>query len=161
MTNFFDLTQDLPVRSLVAGEILVTEDQPVGHLYVVLDGAFSITRGGAPVATVTDSGAIFGEVSALLGTAAGATVTANTDAQVRVIEDPAAFLDRHPDAMGALARLLADRLNRLVAVLGDITAQYADADGSLGLLGDVLGTLTFSSGRQIEAGSDRDPDPLY
>jgi CRP-like cAMP-binding protein len=161
MSNFFDLSQDLPVRSLVAGEVLVIEDQPVGHLYVVVDGRFSVTRGGVSIATVTDPGAIFGEVSALLGTDGGATVTAETDAQVQVIDDPAAFLDTHPEAMGALARLLADRLNRLVAVLSDITTQYADADGNLGLLGDVLGTLTFSSGREIEPGSERDPNPLY
>lgn len=161
MATFVDLTRDFPIRSLTAGEVLVTEDQPVGQLYVVVDGAFSVTRSGAPIATVADPGAIFGEVSALLATAAGATVTADTDATVRVIDDPAGFLATHPDAMGALARLLAERLNRLVAVLSDITAQYGDADGSLGLLGDVLGTLTFSSGRQIEAGSERDPDPLY
>lgn len=146
---------------LAPGEVVIDEGSQVGRLFVVVDGSLAVTRGGVTIATVDEPGAVIGEVSHLLDTVAGATVTAATAATVHVIDDPAAFLAEHPAALREIARLMAHRLNRLVAVLADVTAQYGDQDGTLGLLGDVLGTLTFSSGPEVEPGSDRDPDPIY
>jgi hypothetical protein len=57
-----------------------------------------------------------------------------------------------------LARQLAGRVHRLLAYLGDVRSQYADADGHLTLIDSVLGRLASRPHVEIEPGSDRSPD---
>ena len=139
----------------------MAEGEPVGLLYVVASGAYSVTRQGEVVATIVDPGAVIGEVSALLDTVAGATVTATTDGELLVVDEPMAFLTANPPALEAIARLLAARLNGLVAYLADLKTQYGGADGNLGLVDEVVAQLTFGEASPVEPGSERDPDPLY
>lgn len=145
----------------MAGATIATEGDPTGPLQVLIEGSFSVTRAGVPAASITEPGAMIGEISMLLGTEAGATVTANQDSRIYVIEQPKAFIEANPAAMDEIARVLALRLSRLTAVLADVITQYGDSAGNLGLLGDVLGALSVSGGDAVEPGSKRDPDPAY
>lgn len=139
----------------------MTEGERSGVMYVVAEGSFEVTRQGSVVATITDPGAVLGEISVLLDTDHGATVTATSPAVVHVIDDPLAFMAA--DAEGALeiARILARRLNRLTGYLTDVKAQYAEAGGHLELIDSVLAELAFGEQAPVEPGSERDPDPYY
>ncbi|MCP4226126.1 MAG: cyclic nucleotide-binding domain-containing protein [Actinomycetia bacterium] len=156
-----ELCESLPVRSVTTDEVVVVEDEPTGQMFVVVSGHFAVTRQGEPVAMITEPGAVIGEVSALLDSPAGATVTATSDGELHVIDDPAAFLATNTDGVHEIARLLAARLNRLVGYLADLKAQYGATQGHLGLVDEVLSKLTFSPELSVEPGSERDPDPQY
>lgn len=151
----------LPVRDVAAGEVLVTEGGRSSTLFVAVDGAFEVSRDGSVIATITEPGTPIGEMSILLDTDHGATVTATVASKVHVVEDAAAFLLADREILLEISRVLARRLNRLVGYLADVKAQYGDADGHLGLVDVVLSKLSFGEQGGVESGSERDPDPYY
>ena len=57
----------LPVERFAAGSVLIAEGPAVGHLYVLISGAVEVLRGETQISTTTEPGAIYGEMSALLG----------------------------------------------------------------------------------------------
>ena len=71
-----DLCADLPVMTFAPGEVLMAEGETSGRLYVLLDGAVEITKGGFQINLVSDRGAILGEMSVLLDLPHTATVRA-------------------------------------------------------------------------------------
>ena len=160
MSILLDLCSDQPVRRVVAGEVLVAEGDRTGALFVVRRGAFDVTRQGSSIARITEPGSVIGEISVLLETAHGATVTATADGEVHVVSDADAFLSTGA-APVEVARILAGRLNRLVAYLADVRAQYGDAGGHLELLDEILSELSFGVPPDVEPGSEREPDPYY
>lgn len=149
------------MRELAAGEDLVTEGRRTGRMYVVAEGSFDVTNGGSLIATITEPGTPIAEMSILLDTDHGATVTAATPAKVHVVDDAAEFLLTDREVLLEISRVLARRLNRLVGYLADVKAQYGDAEGHLGLVDEVLSQLTFGEQGTVEPGSERDPDPYY
>lgn len=159
--RLLELCEGLPVRELSDGEVLVGEGGRSEALYVVAAGTFDVTRQGERVAAITEPGAVIGEISMLLDTPHGATVTASAPANVYVIERPEDFIVTHPGALVEITKTLAQRLDRLVGYLADVKAQYAGAGGNLSMLDDVLSELTFGEQPVAEPGSARDPDPSY
>ena len=79
-------------RQFAAGTTIVTEGGTTGHLYVLMQGKLEVLKGEMVVATVTEPGAVLGEMSVLLGQPHTATVRACSDAIVTEFEDAAAFL---------------------------------------------------------------------
>ncbi len=155
------LTHGLPRRSLAADEVLLVDGQPVPALYVLIEGALRIEKGGMTVATVTEPGACVGEMSLLLGISATADVAANAPSVLAVIDDADAMLEAEPRLSLALARLLAERLHVMTTYLADIKYQYSDHEGGLGMVDIVLGSLMRSSSSRRVLGSERDPEPEY
>ena len=74
----------LPEKTFSAEDVLLAEKAPRGPLYILTEGTVSVTKNKADVARISDPGAVFGEMSALLDTPVSATVTAVTDVRVRV-----------------------------------------------------------------------------
>ena len=62
--------------SLPADALLIREGETTGRLYVLLSGRLDVLKGETVVATVTQPGAILGEMSVLLGQPHTATVRA-------------------------------------------------------------------------------------
>jgi CRP-like cAMP-binding protein len=149
----------MPVRQVQAGEVLYGqgEGSPV-EVAVLVDGALRIELDGVTIADLTAPGSFVGEIGALLGTARTASVVALDDSTVRVIGNPDAFFATHPEVALELARQLAGRLQRLLAYLSDIRAQFADSDGHFSMIDSVLGRLATHRPIDIEPGSDRSPD---
>lgn len=141
------------------GSILLSEGQRTGRIYVLAKGTMEVLRGNTRVALVNDRGAMFGEMSVLLDTAHTATVRAVSPAAVFVFEDGAAFLRSDPEMAFILARLLAQRLSAATGYLADLKRQYAGADNHLGMVSDVLASLTNQPRIEFTPGSDRQPDP--
>jgi CRP/FNR family transcriptional regulator, cyclic AMP receptor protein len=152
-------TAGMPERRLAAGETLFAQDaEGPTAVAVLVEGSLRVDLDDLHLADITIPGAFVGEMGALLGTARTATVTARAPTTVRVIGDPDAFFATHPEVGIELARQLAARLQRLLAYLGDLRVQYADADGHLTVIDSVLGRLASRPAVEIEPGSDRSPD---
>lgn len=153
------VTAGMPDRQLAAGEVLFGQGEgDASSVAILVEGSLRVDLDGAHLSDVTVPGAFVGEIAALLGTTRTADVTATSDSTVRIIGDPDGFFATHPEIGLELARQLAGRLHRLLAYLGDVRAQYADAEGHLTMIDSVLGRLASRPPVDIDPGSDRSPD---
>jgi sulfate permease, SulP family len=157
-SDILTLTADMPVRRLLPGDVLFDRGEGGTSIAVLIDGELHVELDGARLSEITTPGAIVGEIAALLGTARTATVVARTDSTVRVVGEPDVLFADHPEIALEMARQLAGRLQRLLAYLGDLREQYAEADGHLSVFDAVLGRLASRPPVEIEPGSDRSPD---
>ncbi len=132
MDELLALVHDGPRRTLEPGDVLLVDGEPVGALYVLLEGALRVEKGGAAIAMVAERGACVGEMSLLLGIPATADVVASERSVLAVIEDAPARLDDEGSLTLTLARLLATRLQVMTTYLADLKHQYADHEGGLG-----------------------------
>ena len=147
-----DWSADLPEVRHPAGAVLIREGEVHGKLFVLLDGALEISRAGTLITVVDAPGAIFGEMSALLGSAATATVRAVRDTRLRRSDDPQGFLDGHPLVARAVATTLARRLDTINGYLVDLRRQYGDQH-NLGMVDVVLESLRHHQVAPCEPGS--------
>jgi len=148
-------------RTVEAGASLIVDGEPSHPLYVLLEGALRIEKGGALIAVVSEAGTCVGEMSLLLGSSATADVVASERSVVAVIENAAEMLEGESGLPVVLARLLASRLHVMTGYLADIKLQYGDHEGGLGMVDVVLDSLMRSSGTRSQLGSVRDPEPEY
>lgn len=151
--------QDLPELAAPAGTVLLTQGEDARRALVLVSGRVRVEAAGTVLARVDDPGAVVGEMAGLLGTPRSATVTAETDVVYRVVDDVEAFCLERPEAALAIARILAHRLHLLDAYLADVRRQYADRGDHLGMLDTVLAALATATPAEVDAGSDREPEP--
>ncbi len=154
-----DFCADLPERSFAPGEALLEDGTTSGALYILIEGEVEILKGDFQIRTVSDPGAIFGEVSALLGIPHMATVRAVTACRVYAVDEAPEFLRSHREITYGVAELLAQRLHSITTYLVDLKRQYEDQEDHLGMVDEVLETLTHQQAEPVDVGSDREPDP--
>ena len=159
MNSILSVCEGLPEASFEAGNVLLAEGGRTGILYVLIDGDVEILKGDFQVDTVSEGGAIFGEVSALLDIPHMATVRALTPLRAYRVEGAADFLNSHPTIALEVARLLAQRLNGVTNYLMDLKHQFEDQENHLGMVDEVLETLVHQQRSSFIPGSERDPDP--
>jgi CRP-like cAMP-binding protein len=128
-------------------------------IYVLVDGSVEIVKADVQINTVADPGAIFGEVSVLLGLPHMATVKTLAPSVFHVTSDPSEFLRANPDIALAVAALLAKRLHIVTTYLVDLKRQFETDAGHLALVDEVLESLVHHQEPETEPGSDRHPDP--
>jgi hypothetical protein len=109
------LAEQAQVRVYGRGECLVREGEPGGSLFVIRDGRVKLTIAQVDgrqteLATMT-SGQFFGERSLLTGTQRSATVTAETDVVVVIVDKPvlAPILQANTKLVTSLAAVLEQR----------------------------------------------------
>lgn len=158
MSSLADFCQDLPVSSFAPGVVLLGEGQATGRLFVLIEGEVEIVKDGYQINTASDHGAVFGEMSALLGLPHMATVRALTPCRAHVIEGGAAFLNSNKEFAYGLAQLLAHRLHGVSTYLVDLKRQFEDRSDHLGMVDDILETLVHQQRTDFTPGSDREPD---
>ena len=158
MASIADHCRALPVVVFAAGEELLREGGRTGRFYVLIEGAVEVVKTGVLINVFSDEGAVFGEMSVLLGSAHMATVRALRETSAYVVEDGAAFLEQHPEVAAALARLLAQRLHGVTTYLVDLKQQFADQSSHLGMVDEILEALVHDQGRAFTPGSDREPE---
>jgi len=146
-------------RSVLAGTEVLHEGRRTGHLYVLIDGRLEVVKGDAVVATITEPGAVLGEMSVLLDSPHTATVRAAADSTIYEIDDAAAFLRKQPAVAILIARTLAQRLNVANTYLADLKRQYAGHGTHLAMVGEVLQSMINLPPQQVSPGSDRQSDP--
>jgi CRP/FNR family cyclic AMP-dependent transcriptional regulator len=93
------------------GTMLAREGQPGNQFFVVLEGKAAVRRRGRRIATLGE-GDFFGEMSILDGAPRSATVAAETDGVVLVMQrrEFGALLDRVPGLLRKIAVGLSQRL---------------------------------------------------
>ncbi|HEY5134805.1 MAG TPA: cyclic nucleotide-binding domain-containing protein [Candidatus Nanopelagicales bacterium] len=158
MTDLLALSTDLPTRTVTAGDVLIAEGSDPGVLYVLSSGSVTVERDGVAFASIDTPGAIFGEMSVVLGKPATATVRATTDVVVHVAADPEAFLLERPGAALSVLRTTAARLDGLTQYLVDVKGQFAELEGHLGMVDQILDTLVHHQVPPARTGSVRDPE---
>ena len=146
-------------RDVSAGAFVLHEGHTTGYLYVLIEGRLEVIKGDTVVATITEPGAILGEMSVLLHQPHSATVRAASVATIYEFSDAASFLRAQPAVALLIARLLAHRLHVATTYLADIKRQYADHGNHLAMVGDVLESMINLPPMEVSPGSDRQSDP--
>jgi CRP/FNR family cyclic AMP-dependent transcriptional regulator len=146
-------------RNVTAGTEVLHEGGRTGHLYVLIEGRLEVVKGDTVVATLTEPGAVLGEMSVLLDQPHTATVRAAQDSVIYVIDDAASFLRKQPAVALIIARMLAQRLNVANTYLADLKRQYAGHGNHLAMVGDLLQSMINLPPSQVSPGSDRQSDP--
>jgi CRP/FNR family cyclic AMP-dependent transcriptional regulator len=100
-----------------SGHELVPQGGQLGKLFVLRQGEVEVERDGTYINSISQPGAIFGEMSLLLDIPHSATVRAVTDIEVFVIEDALKVLEANPQWTLQIARLLAQRVNATTQML--------------------------------------------
>ena len=154
-------TEAAPERRVDAGELIIGFGDSDPALFVLLSGELEVRREGATLARLFEPGAIVGELSLLLGTPASADVIAVERSVVRRVDDAEQLFRDIPEFGQHLAITLAGRLHRVTTFLGDLQEQFADRSGTLGLVPTVLKGLLSQEQREVDLGSDREPDSPY
>jgi CRP-like cAMP-binding protein len=159
MRAILPLCAAMPDRAVPAGEVILREGERSGALYVLIEGSVEVLKGDVQVNTVSDPGAIFGEMSVLLDAPHVATVRTLAPSRFRVSDDAARFLASDSAVGLAVSKLPARRLNAVITYLADLKRQFEGEDDHLGMVDEVLETLVHTQGDEPSPGSDRDPDP--
>ena len=66
-TVFQNKLSTLPLATYRAGETVLTAASTTGRLLILRQGAVAVVKDGVAIAKVTEPGAVFGELSVLLG----------------------------------------------------------------------------------------------
>jgi CRP/FNR family transcriptional regulator, cyclic AMP receptor protein len=160
MKDMLALSAHLPAFSFAPGEVIVREGGSDGGIWILVSGALQVRKGDVVVNAVNRPGALIGEISVLLGTHHGATVSATAPSLLRFAADGEALLASDPDIGRLVAIGLAERLNFVTTYLADLKHQYGDAPG-LAMVSEVLNELAHRQMAPARPGSARDPDPAY
>lgn len=146
-------------RDVPAGTVVIHEGGTTGHLFVLITGRLEVIKGDSIVASISEPGAMVGEMSVLLDQPHTATVRAASDSIVYEFGDAAAFLRDQPAVALLIARLLAQRLNVANTYLADIMHQYAGHGDHLAMVGEILQSMINLPPTAVSPGSDRQSDP--
>ena len=146
-------------RQLAEGAIIIEEGSSTGHLFVLIDGQLEVVKGDTVVATLTEAGAMVGEMSCLLQLPHTATVRAAKASTVYEIDDAAEFLRMQPAVAFYIAKMLAQRLNVATSYLADIKRQYEGHGTHLSMVSEVLAHMVNLPSSQVSPGSDLQSDP--
>ena len=158
MTDLLELSADRPELVVRDAEVLIEEGTTRDRIYVLVSGEVVIEHDGVPFARVDTVGAVFGEMSAVLGRPATATVRASGDATLRVIDDPLEFLTDQPGAALSVLRTTASRLDGMTQYLVDVKRQFAGNEDHMAMIDRILDTLVHHQAPRPRTGSSRDPE---
>lgn len=147
MSAILESMQGREVRRLEAGQVVLQQGEKTDRLYILIQGSVEVLRDDVPVAVASEPGAVFGEMSVLLGTPHTATVRTLTPSAFHVAEDPREMLRSSPALCLHLCELLARRLDSLNRYLVDVKRQFEGHD-HLGMVDEVLEALLQRQPRQ-------------
>ena len=157
VNDLLALCADAPLQTWQPGDVLIEFGQVASQMYVLASGSVAIERDGVVFSRVSAPGAIFGEMSVVLGTPATATARAASTIVCHVIEEPEVFLTERPGAALAVLRLTASRLDAMTKYLVDVERQLAEEEGHLAMLGHIADSLRHHQ-PTARPGSARDPE---
>jgi len=126
----------LPVETYAAGETIVSEGTKTGRLFILKGGAVSVVKSGTEIAAVSQPGAVFGELSALLNQPHSADVRALEDCEFHVA-DAATLLGQDPAALLYVTMVLAERLDAANRAFLELKNQIASGEPP-GLIDETL-----------------------
>lgn len=125
----------LPLAAYGAGETVFAEGTKTGQLLILKSGAASVVKSGTEIATVTEPGAVFGEISALLDQPHTADVRTLEASEFHVAD--AALLAQDPAALLYVTLIMARRLDGANRAFLELKNQI-EAGESAGLIDKTL-----------------------
>ncbi|MBE2203046.1 MAG: cyclic nucleotide-binding domain-containing protein [Chthoniobacterales bacterium] len=128
MANILKFAEGQKAQKFAAGKEVIRQGEKTGCLFFLVEGAVEILRDGVSVATVSESGVIFGEMSALLDVPHTATVRTLKPSAFCIIPDALAVLQSSPEVSHAICKLLARRLNAVNKYLVETRHQLEGDD---------------------------------
>jgi CRP/FNR family cyclic AMP-dependent transcriptional regulator len=111
----------LPLKIYQAGEMVLAAGYTTGQLLILRKGLVAVAKDDVEIARVTDPGAVFGEISALLDQPHSADVRALTTSQFHVADATALLQD--PAVLLYVAAILARRLDGANQTLVELMIQ--------------------------------------
>jgi CRP/FNR family cyclic AMP-dependent transcriptional regulator len=122
------------------GEVVILQGERTNLLFFLIEGTVEVVKDGVQVARASQPGAVFGELSALLGGNHTATVRALGPCSFHVVQNPRQFLQASPIVCLHVCELVARRLDAVNKYLVDVKQQF-DGHEHLGMVDNVLDTL--------------------
>lgn len=140
---------------------MLEEGTTSGRLHVLHSGTVEVVKQGLQLHVTSQPGALFGEMSILLGVPHVATVRTLTPARLYTLSDGAAFLASEPRLALSVARLVAHRLHHISGYLVDLKQQFGGQGNHLEMVDVILGSLSqiHPSNPDFSPGSDREREP--
>ncbi len=112
MANLLDYCSDLPIRSVLKGEMTIEEGVKDNAILILKSGAVEIVKHGTTMTTISNRGAMLGDMAVLLGRGHTASAVATQDSEFYVLEHAGEKLESNPKLYREIARGLAQRLMR-------------------------------------------------
>jgi CRP/FNR family cyclic AMP-dependent transcriptional regulator len=140
VASILELIHGCEVRRFEAGQVVIEQGKKTNLLFFLIEGAVEVVKDDVTVATVSQPGAVFGEISALLGGNHTATVRALKPSAFHLVQNPRAFLEASPIICLHVCELVARRLDALNKYLVDVKQQFQGHE-HLGMVDNVLETL--------------------
>jgi CRP/FNR family transcriptional regulator, cyclic AMP receptor protein len=140
MASILELIQGAELRHFDAGQVIIAQGERTNLLFFLIEGVVEVVKDGVPVARSSEPGAVFGELSALLGGNHTATVRALKPSAFHVVQNPREFLEASPIICLHVCELIARRLDSLNKYLVDVKQQFQGHE-HLGMVDNVLETL--------------------
>lgn len=100
----------LPVSTFEAGQTVLAAGQKTGQLFILRQGVVEVVRDGLQIATVSEPGAVFGELAVMLEKPHTADVRAVERSEFHVVE-AASLLAENAAALAYVSAILARRLD--------------------------------------------------
>jgi len=148
----------LPIAAFAPGDVLIGEGPASNRLYILIGGEVEVLRGDTQVAEIGETGAIFGEMSVLLGIDHTATVRAVSSVSAYRIDDARDFLRSQTEVSFHVARILARRLMDATTYLADFKRQFAHRNDHFGMVDEVLDALIQRQRPAVAGGSELKSD---
>jgi CRP-like cAMP-binding protein len=149
----------LPISTFQPGEIVLAAGSTTGRLLVLRHGEVEVVRNGTRIARVSEPGAVFGEMAALLDKPHTADVRAVERSEFN-IADAATLLSDNPTALLYIATILARRLDGANTALLDVKRQVQTGKPHEVIARSVASleeVLSSAGGNLVYAGYPYDP----
>lgn len=147
MSDLLSELREQPLCHFDVGDTVIAEGASTGLLYFLVEGVVEVTKNGVSVTRTNEPGAVFGDLSALLGVPHTAEVKTLEPSRFRVVEDPIRLLESNPAISLHLCRLLARRLDGVNRYLVDLKQQFEGHD-HLGLVDGMIDLLLHRHPRE-------------
>lgn len=147
MASLITLVYSSPTRTLDRGDVLISQGEDGGDLFVLESGSLAVERDGVEIATISEPDALIGEMSVLLGRNYTATVRALTPVSVRVVEDAIRVLERQPLLALRVATVICERLDATSALLVEMNREHEGDARQKGWASRLFDSLINPPGR--------------
>ncbi|MGH7884630.1 MAG: cyclic nucleotide-binding domain-containing protein [Thermodesulfobacteriota bacterium] len=160
MSKILNYCKDLQQKNFDSDQLVLEEGGRSNKIFILIEGEVSVEKNGIKINTVSEPGAIFGEMSILLDLPHTANVRAKSPSKFFVAENGLEFLKSDIEISFFMSKLLASRLNGVSTYLVDIKKQYEEfEDNHFSMVDTVLSNLLNSNqDEDMTLGSERVAD---
>jgi CRP/FNR family transcriptional regulator, cyclic AMP receptor protein len=145
----------LPIAVYVPGETVLEAGSTTGKLFILRNGSVEVARDGLQIATVSEPGAVFGELSVILDKPHTADVTALERSEFHVAE-ASSLLTENRAALLYVSATLARRLDSANDVIIEIKEEL-DSGKQPGVISRALDKLE----KLLSPAGANTPDSFY